>query len=131
MPRLTFCLPIFAILILYYFLRRFRITLIMTVAIPVSVLIALTVTYFIGWTLNTVTMMGLMISVGMVVDNAIVVLENIYRKQNQGLEAKKAALEGASEVMLAVTMATLTTIVVFMPMILVSDEFLRCWGRCL
>jgi len=113
---------IFAILILYYFLRRFRITLIMTVAIPVSVLIALTVTYFIGWTLNTVTMMGLMISVGMVVDNAIVVLENIYRKQNQGLEAKKAALEGASEVMLAVTMATLTTIVVFMPMILVSDD---------
>ena len=113
---------IFAILILYYFLRRFRITLIMTVAIPVSVLIALTVTYFIGWTLNTVTMMGLMISVGMVVDNAIVVLENIYRKQNQGLGAEKAALEGASEVMLAVTMATLTTIVVFMPMILVSDD---------
>ncbi len=113
---------IFAIFILSYFLRRFRITLIMTIAIPVSVLIALTVTYFIGWTLNTVTMMGLMISVGMVVDNAIVVLENIYRKQNQGVGAEKAALEGASEVMLAVTMATLTTIVVFMPMILVSDD---------
>ncbi len=113
---------IFAILVLYFFLRRLRITLIMTIAIPVSVLIALTITYFMGWTLNTVTMMGLMISVGMVVDNAIVVLENIYRKQNQGLGPRKAALEGASEVMLAVTMATLTTIVVFMPMILVSDD---------
>ena len=113
---------LFAILILYFFLRRVRMTLIMTLAIPISILISLTVTYFIGWTLNTVTMMGLMISVGMVVDNAIVVLENIYRKQNQGLAPKKAAVEGTSEVLLAVTMATLTTIVVFLPMILIKDR---------
>ncbi len=113
---------LFAIIILYFFLRRFRMTIIMTLAIPISVLISLTVTYFIGWTLNTVTMMGLMISVGMVVDNAIVVLENIYRKQHEGLKAGEAAVWGTSEVLLAVTMATLTTVVVFLPMILIKDE---------
>jgi HAE1 family hydrophobic/amphiphilic exporter-1 len=74
---------LFALLVIFFFLRRIRITLIMTLAIPLSILISLTITYFIGWTLNTVTMMGLMVSVGMVVDNAIVVLENIYRKRNE------------------------------------------------
>ncbi|MEJ2538222.1 MAG: efflux RND transporter permease subunit, partial [Calditrichia bacterium] len=76
---------LFALLVIFFFLRRIRITLIMTLAIPLSILISLTITYFIGWTLNTVTMMGLMVSVGMVVDNAIVVLENIYRKRNEGM----------------------------------------------
>ena len=113
---------LFALLVLYFFLRQFRITLIMAIAIPLSVLISLTIIYFIGWTLNTVTMMGLMISVGMVVDNAIVVLENIYRKRTEGLPAQQASVVGASEVALAVTMATLTTVVVFLPMILIKDE---------
>ncbi len=113
---------LFALLVIYFFLRRFRMTFIMTVAIPLSVLISLTVIYFIGWTLNTITMMGLMISVGMVVDNAIVVLENIYRKLNEGMESRRAAIEGASEVSLAVTMATLTTIVVFLPILLMKDN---------
>ncbi|GAB4328968.1 MAG: efflux RND transporter permease subunit [Calditrichia bacterium] len=113
---------LFALLVIYFFLRRVRITLIMTVAIPLSVLISLTVIYFIGWTMNTITMMGLMVSVGMVVDNAIVVLENIYRKRNEGLPPKEASISGASEVSLAVTMATLTTIVVFLPMILIEDR---------
>ncbi|MFZ0389757.1 MAG: efflux RND transporter permease subunit, partial [Calditrichia bacterium] len=113
---------LFALLFIYFFLRRMRMTLIMTVAIPVSVLISLTILYFIGWTLNTVTMMGLMVSVGMVVDNAIVVLENIYRKRNQGMEPAEASMQGASEVSMAVTMATLTTIVVFLPMILIQDQ---------
>lgn len=112
---------LFALIVIFAFLRRVRMTLIMTVAIPVSVLISLTITYFMGWTLNTITMMGLMVSVGMVVDNAIVVLENIYRKRNEGLGAKESSVSGASEVSLAVTMATLTTIVVFLPMILIKD----------
>lgn len=112
---------LFALLVIFFFLRRFRMTLIMTVAIPLSILISLTLIYFIGWTLNTVTMMGLMISVGMVVDNAIVVLENIYRKRNAGLDSVRASVEGASEVSLAVTMATLTTVVVFLPMLLIND----------
>ncbi len=113
---------VFAFLILFFFLRRFRMTLIVNVAIPLSLLITLIVIYFSGWSLNLITMMGLMISIGMVVDNSIVVLENIYRRRAQGLNDKKAGLFGASEVGLAITMATLTTVVVFLPMILMNDE---------
>lgn len=113
----------FAFIVLYFFLRRFRMTIIVNLAIPLSVLITLTVLYFVGWTLNLVTMMGLMISIGMVVDNSIVVLENIYRKRTTGeKDPKRAALYGTSEVGLAVTMATMTTVVVFLPLILMNDE---------
>ena len=112
----------FAFLVLYFFLRRLRMTLIVNLAIPLSILITVTVLYFVGWTLNVITMMGLMISVGMVVDNSIVVLENIYRKRAEGLSEKEAALHGTSEVSLAVTLATLTTVVVFLPLILMNDD---------
>jgi HAE1 family hydrophobic/amphiphilic exporter-1 len=112
----------FAFLVLYFFLRRFRMTTIVTIAIPFSVLISLTVIYFIGWTLNIIIMMGLMISIGMVVDNSIVVLENIYRKRSEGVSRRESALWGTSEVALAVTLATFTTIVVFLPLILMNDE---------
>ncbi|WP_456405519.1 efflux RND transporter permease subunit [Caldithrix abyssi] len=112
----------FAFLVLYFFLRRFRMTMIVIVAIPLSILISLTIIYFIGWSMNLITMMGLMISIGMVVDNSIVVLENIYHKKEQGLDMKAAAAKGASEVSLAVTMATLTTVVVFLPLILMNDD---------
>ena len=67
-------------------------------------------------------MMGLMVSVGMVVDNSIVVLENIYTKRSEGKKGKAASLWGTSEVSLAITMATFTTIVVFLPLILMSDN---------
>ncbi len=113
---------IFALLVLYFFLRRLRMTLIVTIAIPLSILITLTVMYFIGWSLNVITMMGLMISVGMVVDNSIVVIENIYRRMNQGEAPEEAAVRGTSEVGLAITLATLTTVVVFLPLILMNDE---------
>ena len=113
---------LFAIIILFFFLRQWQMTLIMMISIPLSVLIALIGMFFMGWTLNTVTMMGLMISVGMVVDNAIVVLENIYHRRHEGLPAKEASIWGASEVSLAVVMATLTTAVVFTPMLIIRDE---------
>lgn len=113
---------IFAFAVLYFFLRRFRMTMIVNLAIPLSLMITITFFYFFGWTLNIITMMGLMVSVGMVVDNSIVVLENIYRKRAQGLNTKDAGLWGASEVGLAVTMATLTTVVVFLPLILMNDD---------
>jgi HAE1 family hydrophobic/amphiphilic exporter-1 len=113
---------LFAFLVLYFFLRRFRMTLIVVLAIPLSILISLMLIYFIGWSMNIVTMMGLMISIGMVVDNSIVVLENIYHKRELGYDVKKAAASGASEVALAVTMATLTTVVVFLPLILMNDQ---------
>jgi len=112
----------FAFAVLYFFLRRLRMTFIVNLAIPLSVLITLTVMYFIGWTLNLITMMGLMVSIGMVVDNSIVVLENIYKKRAEGNDTKTASLWGSSEVSLAVTMATATTIVVFLPLILMNDE---------
>jgi len=113
---------LFAFCVLYFFLRRMRMTMIVNLAIPLSLLITLTVMYFIDWTLNLITMMGLMISIGMVVDNSIVVLENIYRKRSEGMNDKEAALHGASEVGLAVTLATLTTVVVFLPLILMNDD---------
>lgn len=112
----------FAFLVLYFFLRRFRMTLILNIAIPLSIMISLTVLYFIGWSLNLITMMGLMISIGMVVDNSIVVLENIYNKRAEGLDDRTAAAKGGTEVSLAVSMATFTTIVVFLPLILMNDE---------
>jgi len=113
---------VFAFIVLFFFLRRFRMTFIVSFALPLSILFSLTVIYFIGWSLNVITMMGLMISIGMVVDNSIVVLENIYRKRAEGNSDRKAALLGTSEVILAITMATFTTIVVFLPLILMNDE---------
>ena len=113
---------LFAAVVLFFFLRAVRITLIITLAIPLSLLATITGLYFIGWSLNMATMMGLMLSLGLVVDNAIVIVENIYRKRQEGIAPRTASVEGAGEVGLAVTMATLTTVVVFMPLILMSDE---------
>ena len=118
----------FAALVLFLFLRTVRMTLIITLAIPLSILATLTVLYFMGWSLNIGTMMGLMLSLGLVVDNAIVIVENVFRKRQQGVAALEASVEGASEVGLAVTMATLTTVVVFLPLILMSDnQFFSFW----
>ncbi|MEE2659815.1 MAG: efflux RND transporter permease subunit [Candidatus Latescibacterota bacterium] len=113
---------LFAAVILYLFLRAVRMTVIITAAIPLSLLISVTAIYFTGWTLNVITMMGLMLSLGLVVDNAIVIVENIYRKRQEGMEPEKASIEGAGEVGLAVIMATLTTVVVFLPLILMNDD---------
>ena len=113
---------LFAAIVLFFFLRAVRITLIITLAIPLSLLATIIALYFIGWSLNMATMMGLMLSLGLVVDNAIVIVENIYRKRQEGIAPRTASVEGAGEVGLAVTMATLTTVVVFLPLILMSDE---------
>ncbi|MGH1366591.1 MAG: efflux RND transporter permease subunit [Calditrichia bacterium] len=112
----------FAILILLLFLRNIRMTIIMMFAIPLSILIALVCVYFIGWTLNVITMMSIMISIGMVVDNGIVVLENIYRRRSEGESPQEASIFGASEVNLAIIMATLTTIMVFVPILLIEGS---------
>ncbi len=112
----------FAFLILFLFLRRTRITLMLTLAIPLSLLVSIMIIYSIGWTLNSITMMGLMVSIGLVVDNAIVITENIYRLNGDGIGLKKAAVLGASEVGLAITLATLTTVVVFLPLMIMSGN---------
>ncbi len=111
---------VFALVVLFFFLRRMRMTLIVTLSIPLSIVIALTVMYFAGESLNILTLLALMISVGLLVDNSVVVAENIFRLHREGLSRRRACIKGAGEIALAVTMATLTTIIVFLPVSLVD-----------
>jgi len=113
---------LFAVFVLFFFLRRYRMTLVITGAIPLSILMSLTMIYFMGWSLNTVTMAGLIIGFGMVVDNSIVVTEAIYTRRVAGEDVFHASLHGASEVGLAITVSTLTTVVVFLPLIFMSGS---------
>lgn len=106
-----------AILILLLFLRSFSSMLIIGVAIPISVISTFALMHLAGFTLNTVSFGGLALGVGMLVDNAIVVLENIFRLREKGKDAREAALIGSRQVGLAVTASTLTTIVVFVPVL--------------
>ncbi len=111
---------ILAILILFIFLRNIRSTLIISISIPVSIISVFSLMYFGGVTLNIVSLGGLSLGVGMLVDNSIVVLENIYRFRQNGYSRKEAAEKGASEVGMAVLASTLTTIAVFLPVIFVE-----------
>jgi HAE1 family hydrophobic/amphiphilic exporter-1 len=118
---------VLAVLILYGFFRRLRMTLLVAAAIPLSLTIAVTVLYLGGSSLNLATMMGLTIAVGMLIDNAIVVVEAILRRRETGDQPDIAAAEGAGEVGLAVVTATLTTIVVFLPAMLLSGGDTQLW----
>ncbi|MBR3137015.1 MAG: efflux RND transporter permease subunit [Clostridia bacterium] len=108
-----------AILILFLFLLDIRPTLAVGISIPVSVLFALVLMYFSGVTMNVISMAGLAIGIGMLVDNSIVVIENIYRLRAEGVDAREAAIQGAREVMGAITASTLTTVCVFLPILFV------------
>lgn len=110
---------IFAILILMVFLRNIRSTAIISVAIPVSIIGTFAMIYMGGFTLNLMTLGGLALGVGMLVDNAIVVLENIYRIREQGIDAETSAITGTSEVSSAIIASTVTTLTVFFPLIFV------------
>jgi len=120
-----------AILVLFFFLRRLKVTLLIAASIPLSLLMTLVIQYSVGETINLLAMMGLMLSVGMTVDNSVVVVESIYRHRELGVSAREAALRGTSEVALAILAATSTTLVVFLPMILMSEdaEFSFFMGR--
>ncbi len=108
-----------AIFILFLFLRDIRPTFAVGISIPVSVLFALVLMYFSGVTMNVISMAGLAIGIGMLVDNSIVVIENIYRLRAEGVAPKEAAIRGAKEVMGAITASTLTTVCVFVPILFV------------
>ncbi|WP_343208091.1 efflux RND transporter permease subunit [Anaerolentibacter hominis] len=108
---------ILAILILFLFLRDIKPTLIIACSIPISLLSAVVLMYFSGVTLNIISLSGLALGVGMLVDNSIVVIENIYRMRNDGVPIKKAAIEGASQVGGAIMASTLTTVSVFLPIV--------------
>ena len=111
-----------AVIVLFMFLREWRLTLLIAACIPVTLLLTVTMLYFTGFTLNLLTLMGLMLAVGMVVDNAIVVVEAIYARRQAGEGPDDAAIDGASDVNLAITLSTLTTMVVFLPVILMSEN---------
>ena len=112
----------FAVIVLFAFLRDWRLTLLIAACMPFTLLLTITLLYFTGRTLNLLSLMGLMLAVGMVVDNAIVVVEAIYARRQAGEGAAKAAVEGTAEVNLAITLSTLTTMVVFLPVILMSED---------
>ncbi len=109
---------LFAILILFVFLRRIDMTLVVSSAIPISILCGTAFLYYFGYTFNVMSMMGLMLAVGMLVDDAIVVLESIYKCRQEGVGKIESADKGTKTVGLAVTASTLTTVIVFLPLII-------------
>ncbi|MCB9463387.1 MAG: efflux RND transporter permease subunit [Candidatus Eisenbacteria bacterium] len=116
-----------AIAILLVFLRNFRSTAVVGAAIPISVVGACVYLFLANRTLNVLTMMGLMLAVGMLVDNAIVVLESIHRRQEKGEAPRSAAERGSREVAVAVTASTLTSVIVFAPIVFGKGNELVVW----
>lgn len=111
---------VLAVVILLIFLKDIRPTLLVALSIPVSLIFAIVLMYFSGVTLNMISLSGLAVGVGMLVDNSVVVIENIYRLRNNGVPAVKAAVAGARQVAGAVTASTLTTVCVFLPIVFVQ-----------
>ena len=118
---------ILALGILYLFLRRLSMTLVVSVAIPISILGTTIFLFLTGGSLNVLSMMGLMLGVGMLVDNAVVVLESIHRQQYLGASPVAAAARGTKEVGRAIVASTLTTIIVFAPIVLSKADELTVW----
>lgn len=110
-----------AAIIMFLFLQSFRTTVILAVSIPTSVIATFAAMYFTGVTLNIVSLGGLALGVGMLVDNSIVVLENIFKCKSRGMSARTAAIKGAGQVAGAITASTLTTVVVFLPVVFTQD----------
>ncbi|MDA3929905.1 MAG: efflux RND transporter permease subunit [Prolixibacteraceae bacterium] len=106
-----------AVIVLFVFLRRINTTFVISIAIPISVVATFGLMYFQGLTLNVMTLGGLALGVGMLVDNAIIVMENIYRHMERGKSVFQSAIDGAAEVGGAITSSTLTTVVVFLPIV--------------
>ncbi|MBQ9928566.1 MAG: efflux RND transporter permease subunit [Lachnospiraceae bacterium] len=106
-----------AVIILIIFLKDLRPTAVVACSIPISLIAAVVCMYFSGVTLNVISLSGLALGIGMLVDNSIVVIENIYRLKNEGYSAKEAAIEGAGEVAGAILASTLTTVCVFLPIV--------------
>lgn len=111
---------VFSVVVLFLFLRDWRPTLITLISIPVSVIFAVVLMYFTGVTINMISLSGLAVSVGMLVDNSVVVIENIYRLRAKGATIIQAAVSGAGQVLGAVTASTLTTVCVFAPIVFVE-----------
>ncbi|MBS3975773.1 MAG: efflux RND transporter permease subunit [Syntrophomonadaceae bacterium] len=111
---------ILAMLVLFFFLRSFRTTMVIALSMPISIIATFILIYFSGLSLNMMTLGGLALGVGMMVDSSIVVLENIYRRRQLGLDAKNAAITGTADVVNPLIAATLTTVAVFLPIVFVQ-----------
>ena len=111
---------VLAVIVLLLFLRNIRSTIIIATTIPVSIIATFALLYFCGFTLNIMTLGGLALGVGMLVDNAIVVLENIFRIRESGEPLERACVDGAEEVTPAIIASTLTTVVVFLPLVFIK-----------
>ncbi|MBP3493115.1 MAG: efflux RND transporter permease subunit [Oscillospiraceae bacterium] len=111
---------VFSVLILWLFLRDIRPTIITLCSIPISLVFAIVLMHFSGVTINMISLSGLAVSVGMLVDNSVVVIENIYRLRNKGATVIQAAVSGAQQVLGAITASTLTTVCVFVPIVFVE-----------
>lgn len=111
-----------AVIILFLFLRNIKSTVIIAIAIPISVILTLMMMYYFGLTLNIMTLTGLVLGIGMLVDNSIVILENIYHYREKGTKPVPAAVLGTTEMILPISASTLTTIVVFLPILLFQSQ---------
>ena len=106
---------IFSVIVLWLFMRDLKMTLIVTLSVPLSLLMTLATMFFMHYSINVLTLMGLMLSVGMLVDNSVVVVESIFKERTETPDPQQATLNGVRKVGLAVTLGTLTTSIVFLP----------------
>lgn len=127
--RLALTGAILAIAVLWIFLRNLKLVLVVAAAIPISVFTAFNFFYASGITINTLTLVGVALAVGMLLDNSVVVLENIYRLVSSGKNADEAIVQGVGEVWRSVTAATLTTVVVFVPFLFAKSFMVRLIGK--
>jgi multidrug efflux pump len=120
---------VLVLIVIFLFLRTIRATLIPAVAIPVSIVGTFTILYFAGFTINTLTLMGLTLAIGLVVDDAIIVLENITRWIENGTPPREAAVQGMREISFAVVAATVSVVAVFLPLTYLTDTTGRLFGE--
>ena len=113
---------VLAVVVLYIFLRSFRSTFIIALAIPISVLITLALMYFCGFSINMMTLSGLLLGIGMLVDNSIVILENIFSYREKDAKPAVAAVLGSEEMLGSITSSTLTSVCIFLPMIMFNKK---------
>ncbi len=113
---------VLAMLVLFFFLRRIKPTLIIGISIPISIVITMLFMFFSGITLNIMSLTGLVLGIGMIVDSSIVVLENIFKYRERGTKLRPSILLGTQEMLAAITASTITTICVFLPILLLKNE---------
>ena len=127
--RLALIGGLLAVLVLWFFLRNLSLVFFIALSIPVSILSAFNVFYAAGISINTLTLIGMALAVGMLLDSSIVVLENIYRLASMGMPPRLAALQGVKEVRKALISSTLTTITVFLPFVFSDEPMIKLLGK--